>query len=453
MNITLRQIPAPTFGNPDPLPTIPAAEYAARCDGLYAAAQADWVAVYADREHYANLTYLLNFDPRFEEALLMLGPAGRRVLVLGNEDMGYVSVLPFEVELALCQSFSLPGQKRDTAPRLKDVLKQAGVGSGQAVSMIGWKYLEPEETDAPDRPSFVPAFFVDVLRDLTGPSGRVVDGTRVLMHPENGQRAHNSAAQIAVFEWGSRHASASIFNVVRGTRPGMTEMRAAGLLGYAGQPMSMHAIFVAGKDNLNGLRSASAKVIEYGDAVTTAVGYWGSLVCRAGLMLGEVDETFFNDMVAPYFRVIHTWYTGLRLGAVGRDLFAAVAAKFEGTGMSSALNPGHLGSYEEWLHSPIRKNSGEKLRSGMVLQADIIPVPMPAGRTLNCEDTVALADASLRAEIAASYPAMWQRIEARRAFMAEALGIRLADEVLPLTDGNAYLPPFWLAPDLVCTAA
>ena len=37
--------------------------------------------------------------------------------------------------------------------------------------------------------------------------------------------------------------------------------------------------------------------------------------------------------------------------------------------------------------------------------------------------------------------------------MVEALGIRPAEELLPLTDATAYLPPFWLAPELVCTVS
>ena len=32
----------------------------------------DAIIVYADREHCANLSYLTGFDPRFEEALLIL---------------------------------------------------------------------------------------------------------------------------------------------------------------------------------------------------------------------------------------------------------------------------------------------------------------------------------------------------------------------------------------------
>jgi hypothetical protein len=34
--------------------------------------------------------------------------------------------------------------------------------------------------------------------------------------------------------------------------------------------------------------------------------------------------------------------------------------------------------------------------------------------------------------------------------MCQGLGIQLAEELLPLSDSTAYLPPFWLAPDLVC---
>ena len=33
----------------------------------------DHVVVWADREHSANLAYLSGFDPRFEEAVLIVG--------------------------------------------------------------------------------------------------------------------------------------------------------------------------------------------------------------------------------------------------------------------------------------------------------------------------------------------------------------------------------------------
>jgi hypothetical protein len=90
MAIELRHIPTPHAAALPPAPPLPSAEYARRCDDLYAAAGADWVAVYGDREHAANLIFCCGFDPRFEEAMLLLGPGGRRVLLVGNEGLDYV---------------------------------------------------------------------------------------------------------------------------------------------------------------------------------------------------------------------------------------------------------------------------------------------------------------------------------------------------------------------------
>lgn len=451
MKIELCEIAFPPIEFTEDLPQVPAAEYEQRLASLYQAANADWVVVYGDREHYGNLTYLVNFDPRFEEVLLVLGPNGARALVVGNEDMGYGGVLPFPIEMFLAQSFSLLGQQRDTAPSLAKTLAAVGIRKGQVVSLVGWKYLEPFETATPSAPSFVPAFIVDTLWELVGTAGRVVDGTVLMMHPEQGLRAINSAAQVAVFEWAARNASAAVFNVLRGVRPGMSEMQAMRLSLYAGMPQSMHPIFASGKRNVIGLGSATRRVLEYGDSVSTAIGYWGSLVCRAGMLLGEVDQGYFQQAVAPYFGAVVSWYRALRVGAAGGEVYQAAAQAFEGSGLRSALNPGHLTSYDEWLHSPIRPNSAEKIRSGMVFQADIIPTPLPEGWGLNCEDTVAVADEDLRAEIRSDHPQMWTRICARREAVA-ALGIELDPSILPLTDATAYLPPFWLLPTLVCAA-
>ena len=65
----------------------------------------------------------------------------------------------------------------------------------------------------------------------------------------------------------------------------------------------------------------------------------------------------------------------------------------------------------------------------------------------NLPPEVAARVEQLREEIAASYPEAWARIEARRAFMIETLGIQLKPEVLPFSNIPAFLPPFWLARD------
>ncbi|MEI7846533.1 MAG: Xaa-Pro aminopeptidase [Chloroflexota bacterium] len=453
MKIELKHVPLPCFQFPEEIPAIPTEEYERRISALYQAAGTEWVLVFADREHAANLTWLVNYDPRFEEGLLVLGRDGKRTLIVGNEGMGYLPIVSVQVDVELCQTFSLNSQPRSTAPRLKDVLAKLGLGAGHSASLVGWKYLEAFETDQPTAPAFIPAFFVDVVRSLLGSSGRMVDGTALLMHPETGIRNLNSADQIAAFEWAARTSSAAVFNILTGTRPGMSEMQSIQQMHYAGQPLSMHPIFVSGKGEINGLRSASSRIIEYGDAVSTGLGYWGSLSCRAGLMVGEPDMSFFEKVVAPYFGVIASWYQSMRIGAQGKELFQAVMTAFEGTGMHPALNPGHLTSYEEWTSSPIRSDSVEKIHSGMVFQSDIIPTPIPLGWLMNCEDTLAIADASLRAELRTKFPELWARVQSRRQLMTDALGIHLAEEILPLTDGTAYLPPFWLAHELVCAVS
>jgi hypothetical protein len=87
----------------------------------------------------------------------------------------------------------------------------------------------------------------------------------------------------------------------------------------------------------------------------------------------------------------------------------------------------------------------------MPFQVDIIPFPLRAGWALNCEDSVTFADATLREDLRAVYPAVHGRIKARRAFVRDAIGIRLKDSILPLSSTPLCLPPFWLAPGMLLT--
>jgi Xaa-Pro aminopeptidase len=455
MKVELRHIPLPELDIPVAPPVIPPAEYETRADALVAAAGVDWVAVYGDREHSANLLFLCGFDPRFEEALLLLGPDRRRVLIVGNEGVIHAVVAGLPVEVVLCQSFSLLAQPRDTAPRLQDVLAEVGLRSGQRVGVAGWKYLDASETGEPGAPAFVPAFIVNDLRRVTGADP--VDVTVELMHPERGLRIHNSAAQIALFEWAATRVGAAVLRVVRGSEPGMTERESIALMGYAGEPLSMHPIVASGGpgEAINGLRSAGDRHLDRGDGVTVGIGYWGSLCCRAGLLTGTPDDTFLDRIVRPYFAAVATWYQTMGVGVSGGAVHAAVhdALAAAGAEFTPMLNPGHQISYDEWVHSPIRAGGEERITSGMVFQCDIIPTPLPAGTVLNCEDTIALADGALREELARDYPDLWRRVEARRAFMETALGLHLTADVLPLSYANAYFPPFWLDDTLVCTVA
>ena len=104
------------------------------------------------------------------------------------------------------------------------------------------------------------------------------------------------------------------------------------------------------------------------------------------------------------------------------------------------------------MASPFSRGSTVPLQSGMALQVDIIPATGTPWFTSNIEDGIALADEELRAELAALYPAAWTRIEARRRFMIDALGIALHPDVLPFSNLPAYLPPYLLRSDLAMRA-
>ena len=456
MEVSLAVVGLPELEVPEARPLIAAEEYASRIAALAGRVEADRVVVYGDREHYANLAFFCGFDPRFEEALLVVGGA-RPVLLVGNEGWSYASIAPADVDVVLCPTLSLMGQDRSGGPRLPDALRDAGVERGSSVGVVGWKSLEPEEWDSPVPPIAAAGFVVDALRHLTGTDGTVFDATPVVMNPVDGLRAVNTADQIAAFEWAASRASRAIARIVAGTRPGLTELEAVSAMGYAGEPLSAHVMYSSGPQVAVGLRSATARKIEQGDAATTAVGFWGGLSCRAGLVssadaLDEHARAYLEQLAIPYWRAIATWYQTVRLGISGGEIDATIRATLAGTGVGSALNPGHLTRLDEWVHSPIRPGSDDPIVSGMALQCDIIPDNAHERWAANCEDTVVVADAELRDELAAKHPDVWRRIGVRKSLLRDQLGLEVADELLPLTTIPAYLPPFWLSPQSALVA-
>lgn len=446
----LRDIAIPDFGLPTEPPKIPPSTYEQRCRAAYKAAGATWLVVYGDREHFANIMFLTGFDPRFEEALLVLGPAERRIIVAGNECVDYAELasLP-SVEIVLAQSFGLMGQDRSRAPSLEQVLRQAGMKAGDSMALVGWKYLEAVEWTSALPTFFVPSFIVDSLRAVAGDAEAVSDATPVLMHPAEGLRAVIDADQIALHEWAGARASASLWRIVSGVKVGDSEYEAVSRMNYAGEPFNVHLMLASGDaaSPVVGLRSPSARLLKRGDGIISAIGLWGGLSARGGL-LGDHDSDFLKIAVA-YFDGIMAWYETADVGASGSDVCAAVTEALARGGLRSSLNPGHLTGYDEWLHSPIQPDYSGKIVSGMPFQVDIIPVPLRAGLALNCEDPVVFADQALRAEIAARHPGVAQRIAGRRAFLREALGIDLKETILPLSSTPLCLAPFWLKSNMV----
>src|SRR5687768_10609618 len=160
----------PEFGLPTVEPAIPDTVYSESMTSFRQRARAegyDVAIVYGDREHFANLTYLTGYDPRFEEAMLVvdLNGGGKPLLVAGNEGYGYVPISPVadDFEVVLFQSFSLLGQDRSRSRTLAEILRNGGVKPTTQVGVAGWKYFSSQESDTPHTWLETPAYLADTL--------------------------------------------------------------------------------------------------------------------------------------------------------------------------------------------------------------------------------------------------------------------------------------------------
>ena len=156
---------------------------------------------------------------------------------------------------------------------------------------------------------------------------------------------------------------------------------------------------------------------------------------------------YVERLVAPYFEAVAEWYGALHVGQVGGELQRIVDRHLGDPFFGVHLNPGHQLHLDEWVNSPVFAGSPVELRSGMTLQCDIIPATGTPYFTTNIEDGVALADESLRARVRGGLSRRrGSRIQARRRFMADALGIELHADVLPFSNLAGHLHAVPAAP-------
>ena len=450
----LTRVELPDFGVPTRVPELPAVLYATRLrrfEELAIAHGYDRTLVYADREHSANLSYLTGFDPRFEESLAIFGPDEQPAILVGNECYGMAGAAPVAMRRHYFQDFSLPSQPRNRSQPLAEILRSEGIGPGKRVGLVGWK-------DYGDRnASDLPSYLVDEIRRLVGTSGVVENATNLLINPADGLRVVNEVEQLAAFEYAACQTSAGVRRLLFGLEPLMTEQEAVGLLGWNGMPLSCHLMLTAGPRAALGLLSPSDRPIDRGDPLTVAFGIWGALNCRAGFVVSDAQELpggisdYVERLVSPYFAAVAEWYQALRIGQVGGTLQEIIDRRLGDPFFGIFLNPGHQLHLDEWVNSPIWPGSQVELRSGMAFQVDIIPATGTPYFTTNIEDGIALADSYLRQSFASAYPEAWQRIEVRRTFMKESLGIDLHADVLPFSNIPGYLPPYLLSPQQAMT--
>ena len=406
--------------------------------------------IYADREHFANLTYFTGFDPRFEEALLILAKGIEPILLVGNEGYSYCTIIPYQLDVVLYQSFSLMGQER--VPTTKNVLaesyEKAGINGSSRIGLIGWKYFRDVEGSNPDYMTDVPHYLVSSLQSIVGKE-RVLNATSLLINANDGLRTTVDVDELAVLEIAAAKASRGVQNMFLNLEEGMSEIEASFYLQFDGNPLVAHPnVNFTPKGVLQGTASPSRHPLTYGSSMNVGFGYRGSMCARTGVYVydrADFDKyypTSWEAAYVPYFKMTALWYELVRIGNTGKAVVEELLKRVpEFTKLGIGLNPGHLIHSDEWTNSLFVTHEEIELRSGMAIQCDVIANP-PGHPGLHIEDGLVIADAGLRNEFKAKYPNAWKRIERRRKVMKEILGIDIGDQILPLSDIQGVYYPF-----------
>jgi hypothetical protein len=181
------------------------------------------------------------------------------------------------------------------------------------------------------------------------------------------------------------------------------------------------------------------------------VCYWGANCCRAGWIarsqreLPATARDYVGAFAGPFFAAMGAWFGELRIGVSGDRLHRAIHDLLPDAVFGITLNAGHLIHLDEWLSSPVYAGSDIPLRSGMVMQSDVIPASVVYGST-RMEDGFVLADGPLQERLRTGFPEAYSRCLERRRFMRDALGLPVHEDVLPLSNVPGVVPPFLLDP-------
>ncbi len=448
----LQRLDWPDNGTPDLPPAFAPEEAEARLavvrEAMLRAGYAALV-IYGDREHAANLHWLTGFDPRFEEAVLVV-TAGDALLLAGNECLAYTTVSPLvaagRVRTGLCASLSLPSQPRGSR-RLWDWLDEV-IPPGVTVGAVGWKWYGADELPPGADPALaldIPAFLADPLRDR---AGRVENTTALFMHPGRGLRARVSVDDIARLEFSNHMAASALKRMVFALQEGMTDFAAVEAARIGGLPLGCHVTFAMG--DTPGLSGPVGDRIRRGVPASFNIAHWGANICRAGWMARGPDDLppgaagYLEEFVFPYAQAMSDWCAMMRPGVAGGAVWAMIHDRLPAH-FGITLNPGHLIGLDEWMSSPIMPGSGIPLASGMAMQMDVIPAH-PAWGSTRMEDGYVIADDALREDLARRHPNLVRRCAARAAFMTRVIGMDVPESLLPLADTCGIIAPWLLDP-------
>lgn len=405
----------------------------------------DTLVIYGDLEHGNNFEYLTGFLPRFEEALLVLNANEHHYMIMGNENLNKVAHSRIKALALHAPYFSLPNQPMENDCSFYDLLLQAEIQKDHRVGIVGWKNF----TSSYENNTYlfdVPSYIVDTIKKIVQNDEKVNNATYLFIG-NKGVRCINNVNEIEHYEFGASLASDCMMKAMDALDMGVSEMELGSLLNADGQKNSVVTIAASGPRFVKANLYPTQNKVKLSDTISLTVGYKGGLSSRSGYAVHDAHELpenvqdYVEAVVKPYFNAYVTWLENIHCGMRGSDMYELIEEVLPKEKYHWSLCPGHLTADEEWMSSPIYKNSQEMIESGMLFQIDIIPSIKGYGGT-SAESTVALADETLRHKIQQEAPEMWQRMMNRRKYLEEELHLHLHEDVLPMASSVAYLRPF-----------
>lgn len=330
---------------------------------------------------------------------------------------------------------------------MDSVLEQSGLTSEMSVALIDWKLFTESFGKDYKTASSMPSYIVEAVKRICGDN--IKNGTALLIGPDDGIRITNSIHAIADFEYYATVASQSVKDMMSSARPGMSEKELALKIRAYGQPIICHPSVKSGENARKSLISPTDRPLRLGDELSLTLGMEGGLASRkAYLAFGAedlaVDGTkYMEEVVKPYMAAVFNWYEMISIGAEFGQIYDMVTNVLPKEKYGWTLNPGHYIASEEWMSSPFFGGSTTAIRSGMMLQMDIIP-----SNTVycapKCEDGICVLGEPQRKHLESLYPRTYERCMKRRAFMMNELGLELAPEVMPMSNLAGEYRPYYL---------
>lgn len=411
----------------------------------------DYVIIYGDREHFSNIEYFSSYDCRFEEGLWILGTDGNKHIIVGNEGYGYSYQIPYPIHRHLYHNFSLQGQPKHDTRNLHTILTSIGIHANSSIGLVGYKYFEDNLFDNPSHLFDIPEYiltelrqintnFINITKDITG----LPNGIRMTIH---------NVKEIAWIEYVATKSAGIMKRMFDHMSPGISELELSSKTGIDFMPVTMYSLVNFGAKHVAlGLRSPDNTPLEEGDAFGLCYSLRGSLCSRTGLAIKspspatqKVIETFYK----PYWSAIATWYESVKVDALAGEVYEKVMSIIGDERFGVKLNPGHNSGMDEWTNSPFYPNSKLPILSGTHLQCDMICVNQDPYCCGICEDTVIVADASLRQKLQQEFPDVFERIVQRQEMMRTELGIQIDDSLLPMSNLNGVYFPYGLNQELI----